>query len=74
MGVWVNLSFGCVSLLLDGLFGCIDKMVIHEASMCLGSVILPVGLLTAGWAAEWRVHWIVVDIVRNDCLFNFMLT
>ena len=45
--------------------------------MGLGSMILPVGLLIAGWAVEWRVHWIVVDIVRwrNDWLklLNFML-
>ena len=41
--------------------------------MGLGSVIFPVGLLMAGWAAERRVHWIVVDIVRrwNDWLNRF---
>ena len=33
--------------------------------MGLGSVILPVGLLMAGWGAERRLHWIVVDIVRS---------
>jgi len=42
----------------------IDGMVICQASMGLGSVILPVGLFMAGWAAEWKVHWIVVDVVR----------
>ena len=38
-------------------------MVNCLALMGLGSVILPVGLFIAGWAAERRVHWIVVDIV-----------
>ena len=31
--------------------------------MIPGMVILPAGLLMAGWAAERRAHWIVVDIV-----------
>ena len=61
-------------LLMARSIGYIDGMVICEASMCLGSVIFPAGLLVSGWAAEWRVHWIVVDIVRNDCLFSFVLT
>ncbi len=27
-----------------------------------GSVILPIGLLISGWAAEKQVHWVVVDV------------
>ena len=40
-------------------------MIIHEALTALGSVLLPVGLLMLGWAVERKVHWIVVDIVRD---------
>ncbi|KAF8877589.1 MFS polyamine transporter [Mucidula mucida] len=31
-------------------------------SMFPGSVILPIGLLISGWAAEKQVHWVVVDV------------
>lgn len=32
-------------------------------SMFLGSLMLPIGLLLSGWAAQERVHWVVTDIV-----------
>ncbi|KAG6865934.1 hypothetical protein C0991_010435 [Blastosporella zonata] len=31
-------------------------------SMVPGTIILPAGLLIAGWAADQKVHWIVTDI------------
>ncbi|KIK63474.1 hypothetical protein GYMLUDRAFT_41145 [Collybiopsis luxurians FD-317 M1] len=31
-------------------------------SMFLGSLMLPIGLLLSGWAAQERVHWVVTDI------------
>lgn len=33
--------------------------------MLPGTILLPVGLLLTGWAAENRLHWIVTDIVRD---------
>jgi hypothetical protein len=38
-------------------------MSMDLASMIPGSVILPLGLLLAGWSAEHRLHWIATDIV-----------
>lgn len=31
--------------------------------MVPGALVLPIGLLLSGWAAEKRLHWIVTDIV-----------
>ncbi|KAF9033737.1 MFS polyamine transporter [Hymenopellis radicata] len=31
-------------------------------SMFPGSVILPIGLLVSGWAAQKQLHWVVVDL------------
>jgi hypothetical protein len=33
--------------------------------MVPGTVLLPIGLLLTGWAAEKQVHWIVSDIVSR---------
>ena len=41
----------------------IDGVVICKAPMGLGSVVPPVGLFIAGWSAEARVQWIVVNIM-----------
>ncbi|KAG6835039.1 hypothetical protein H0H93_005353 [Arthromyces matolae] len=43
---------------LTGLF--LRRLAI--ASMFPGTVILPAGILLAGWAAEYKVHWIATDI------------
>jgi hypothetical protein len=34
------------------------------ASMVPASIILPIGLLLSGWAAQQHLHWIATDIVR----------
>lgn len=34
------------------------------ATMVPASIILPVGLILAGWAAQHHLHWVVTDIVR----------
>ena len=33
--------------------------------MIPGTIVLPVGLLLNGWSAQYRVAWIVPDIVRD---------
>lgn len=33
-----------------------------SATMVPGTIIIPIGLLLAGWSAQERVHWIVTDI------------
>lgn len=43
--------------------------------MVPGSIFLPIGLLMTGWAAQYHVHWIVVDIgiafVGAGTILNF---
>ncbi|EIW85967.1 MFS polyamine transporter [Coniophora puteana RWD-64-598 SS2] len=44
-------------------------------SMAIGTVILPIGLLIAGWTAQYKVHWIAPDIgialVGAGVILNF---
>lgn len=43
------------------------------ATMLPGTILMPIGLFIAGWAARPSVHWIVVDIVSSQqiSLFSF---
>ena len=34
-------------------------------SMILGSVLLPIGLLISGWAADQKWSWVVTDVVSE---------
>jgi len=36
------------------------------APMVPGTILIPIGLFMAGWAAEEHVHWIVTDIVSQQ--------
>jgi len=40
------------------------------ASMVPGSILLPLGILLAGWSAEHRLHWIATDIVSRSCVYR----
>ncbi|KAI0055627.1 MFS polyamine transporter [Artomyces pyxidatus] len=40
----------------------VGKPEFRLPSMVPGTILLPVGLLISGWAAQEKVHWIVVDI------------
>lgn len=42
-------------------------------SMIIGSIVLPVGLLMTGWAAERGVSWVVTDVV-GGLLYSFPFT
>jgi hypothetical protein len=47
--------------------------------MIPASIMIPIGLLLAGWGPEKHVHWIVADIVSpfvplTTCLFNLFKT
>jgi hypothetical protein len=40
------------------------------ANIVPGTILLPIGLLTSGWAIQERVFWLVPDIVSDlDHLF-----
>jgi hypothetical protein len=43
------------------------------ASMFPGTILLPIGLLMTGWAAQNHVHWVVTDLVsfRLFCIIFF---
>lgn len=45
-------------------------------SMIPGTIVLPFGLLLAGWSAQNHLHWIATDIVSNlrPCNLKYILT
>ena len=43
-------------------------------SMIIGGILVPIGLLWYGWAAEARVHWIVPVIGLAICGFSVATT
>lgn len=49
------------------------KYFLHIASMVPGTILLPIGLLVAGWAAQQRVSWVVTDVVSVSQAVLFYL-
>ena len=49
----------CFYILLE----IIEIYIAWPASMFPSTILMPFGLLLAGWAAEKKLHWIVTDIV-----------
>jgi hypothetical protein len=45
------------------------KLTENVAPMFVGTILLPIGLLIAGWTVEAKTHWIGPDIVRSDSSF-----
>ena len=43
-----------------------------QATMVPASIVLPIGLILSGWAAQRHLHWIATDIVRTTVkILNF---
>jgi len=53
--------------------GGVPKPEFRIPSMMIGSVIVPVGLLWYGWAAEQRLHWVMPIIGGGIFTFGLML-
>jgi hypothetical protein len=65
-----GLSFGCVSGFVFVAALCawltMRRRGWFSASMVPGTIMLPVGVLLTGWSAQYKVHWIVPDIVSTN--------